>query len=163
VSIDPWRPTAVETIIYEPDERAVIAVVPGAIWLTAGDIVELDDPPREARVLSSRLQLRRSEPARVLIVLDVPDSSSYQGDTSTTMLSDDIDQTAPTSTELDDELEKLTDEVVTDAASNDALPPKRSRPPSSNAGYLRFRRRERPRPRRDLVSGRSARCLESWP
>jgi len=120
VSIDPWRPTAVETIIYEPDERAVIAVVPGAIWLTAGDIVELDDPPREARVLSSRLQLRRSEPARVLIVLDVPDSSSYQGDTSTTMLSDDIDQTAPTSTELDDELEKLTDEVVTDAASNDA-------------------------------------------
>jgi len=119
MSIDPWRPTAVETVIYEPDERAVIAVVPGAIWLTAGDIVELDDPPREARVLSSRLQLRRREPARVLIILDVPDSTqpSHSG---ATMLGADIDQTLPTSSELDDELERLTDEVATDAAPNDA-------------------------------------------
>ncbi len=119
MSIDPWRPTAVETVIYEPDERAVIAVVPGAIWLTAGDIIELDDPPREARVLSSRLQLRRREPARVLIVLDVPDSTQ-QGHSAATMLGADIDQTLPTSSELDDELERLTDEVATDAAPNDA-------------------------------------------
>jgi len=119
MSIDPWRPTAVETVIYEPDERAVIAVVPGAIWLTAGDIIELDDPPREARVLSSRLQLRRREPARVLIVLDVPDSTQ-QGHSAATMLGADIDQTLPTSSELDDELEKLTDEVDTNAVPNDA-------------------------------------------
>src|SRR5829696_3065609 len=58
MSTEPWRPTAVETLIYEPDEQAVIAVVPGALWLQAGELVELDDPPREARVLSSRLQLR---------------------------------------------------------------------------------------------------------
>ena len=114
MSIDPWRPTAVETVIYEPDERAVIAVIPGAIWLTAGDIVELDDPPREARVLSSRLQLRRREPARVLIILDVPDSTEL-GHSDATMLGADIDQTLPTSSELDDELERLTDEVATDA------------------------------------------------
>jgi len=36
------------------------------------------------------------------------------------MLGADIDQTLPTSSELDDELEKLTDEVDTDAAPNDA-------------------------------------------
>ena len=114
MSIDPWRPTAVETVIYEPDERAVIAVIPGAIWLTAGDIVELDDPPREARVLSSRLQLRRREPARVLIILDVPDCTEL-GHSDATMLGADIDQTLPTSSELDDELERLTDEVATDA------------------------------------------------
>lgn len=120
MSTDPWRPTAVETVFYEPDERAVIAVLSGALWLTAGDIVEFDDPPREARVLSSRLQLRRHEPARVLIVLDVPESSR-QGDTATEMtLGADIDQSLPPSTELDDELERLTDEVDTEAAPNEA-------------------------------------------
>jgi hypothetical protein len=120
MSTDPWRPTTVETLIYEPDEQAVIAVVPAALWLQPGDLVELDDPPREARVLSSRLQLRPHEPARVLIVLDVPDAV-LQGDAaSDTMLGADVDETPPTDTNLDAELERLTDEVGTDQARGDA-------------------------------------------
>jgi hypothetical protein len=120
MSTEPWRPTTVETVIYEPDEQAIIAVVPGALWLQAGDIVELDDPPREARVLSSRLQLRRRESARVLIVLDVPDAAQ-QGDTaSETTLGAVIEEAPPPNIDLDDELERLTDEVDTDPAPNDA-------------------------------------------
>ena len=42
---EPLRPTTLETVFYEPDQRAVIAVLPGALWLAPGDIVELDDPP----------------------------------------------------------------------------------------------------------------------
>jgi hypothetical protein len=47
--------------------------------LAPGDIVELDDPPREARVLSTRLQLRRDE-ARVFVVLTYPinPTTSYE-------------------------------------------------------------------------------------
>jgi len=79
VSTDPFRRDAVETVIYEtviyePDEQAV-GVLPGALWMNAGAIVELDDPARQARVLSSRLQVRTNEPARVLVVLDVPDAA----------------------------------------------------------------------------------------
>ncbi len=81
MSTEPLRPDAVETVIEEPDEQAVVAVVPRALWRQAGDIVELDDAPREARVLSSRLQLRRNEPARVLVVLDVPDAALPGGTT----------------------------------------------------------------------------------
>ena len=120
MSTDPWRPTAVETVIYEPDEHAVIAVVPAVLWLQPGDLVELDEPPREARVLSSRLQLRRHEPARVLIVLDVPDAAVHTDAASDTRLGADNNETAPTDTTLDDELERLTDEVDTDPAPNDA-------------------------------------------
>jgi hypothetical protein len=61
-----------ETVLFEPDEQRVLAVLPVALWLAPGDVVELEDPPRDARVLSSRLQLRGGE-ARVLVVLDVPD------------------------------------------------------------------------------------------
>ena len=120
MSTDPWRPTVVETVIYEPDEQEVIAVVPGALWLQAGDIVELDDPPREARVLSSRLQLRPRDPARVLIVLDVPDAALHDNAAADTLLDADIDQTPRTDADLDDELERLTDEVDTDPAPTDA-------------------------------------------
>jgi hypothetical protein len=120
MSTDPWCPTTVETVIYEPDEQAVIAVVPGALWLQPGDIVELDDPAREARVLSSRLQLRQGEPARVLIVVDVPDAALQADTTSDTMLGADIDEAPEPDTDLDDELERLTDEVDTDPAQNDA-------------------------------------------
>jgi hypothetical protein len=109
----PFRPDAVETVIYEPDEQAVVAVLPGALWMNAGDIVELDDPPREARVLSSRLQLRTNEPARVLVVLDVPDAALPGGTTSETMLGADA---APTVADLDAELERLTDQIDTDPA-----------------------------------------------
>jgi hypothetical protein len=120
MSTDPWRPSAVETVIYEPDEQAVIAVVPAALWLQPGDLVELDDPPREARVLSSRLQLRPHEPARVLIVLDVPDAVLQTDAAVDTMLGAEIDETPPTGTNLDAELERLTDEVGTDQAPNNA-------------------------------------------
>jgi hypothetical protein len=120
VSPEPFRPNAVETVIYEPDEQAVVAVVPGALWLHAGDIVELDDPPREARVLSSRLQLRTGEPARVLIVLDVPDAALPGGATADTMLSDDVGPVVEAAGDLDAELERLTDEVDTDPAPNEA-------------------------------------------
>jgi hypothetical protein len=106
----------VETVIYEPDEQAVLAVVPGALWLQAGDIVELDDPPREARVLSSRLQLRAAEPARVLVVLDVPGAALPGGTSSDTMLGADVGSAAPSEADLDAELERLTDEVDTDPA-----------------------------------------------
>lgn len=120
MSTEPWRPSTVETVIYEPDEQAVVAVVPGALWLQAGDIVELDDPPREARVLSSRLQLRQREPARVLIILDVPDAT-LQGNTASDVILDaDIDGAPPTVADLDDELERLTDELDTDPAPNEA-------------------------------------------
>ncbi|MEP6762469.1 MAG: hypothetical protein ABJA93_14035, partial [Sporichthyaceae bacterium] len=85
-------------------------------------IVELDDPPRDARVLSTRLQLRRHE-ARVLIVLDVPDDpdDALRGDTPTEVaLGTDIEQPGPMSDELDDELEMLTDEVHSQSAPDDA-------------------------------------------
>jgi hypothetical protein len=114
MSTDPMRPSVVETVFYEPDQRAVIAVLPGALWLTAGDIVELDDPPRAARVLSARLQLERNE-ARVLIVLDVPDDAvdALGGATRTEeLLGADIHPSLPTDDELDEELEHLSDEVV---------------------------------------------------
>jgi len=113
MSTEPWRPTAVETAFYEPDERAVIAVLPGPLQLAPGDIVELDDPPRVARVLSSRLQLRRGEPARVLVVLDVSDPE--RGDTAMEMMTE-ADASLAVTEELDDELEQLTDEVASEPA-----------------------------------------------
>jgi hypothetical protein len=70
---EPMRPDVVETVFLEPDQQEVLAVVPAALWLAPGDVVELDDPPRDARVLSSRLQLR-ADRTRVLVILDVPDS-----------------------------------------------------------------------------------------
>ncbi len=69
---EPLRPASMETVLFEPDEQRVLAVLPVALWLSPGDVVELEDPPRDARVLSSRLQLRGAA-ARVLVVLDVPD------------------------------------------------------------------------------------------
>lgn len=122
MTTEPLRPTALETVLFEPDQRAVIAVLPGLLWLTAGDIVELDDPPRDARVLSTRLQLGR-DGARVLIVLDVPDDpeDALRGDTPIqVVLGADIDQPLPISDELDDELEKLTIEDRTEFAPDEA-------------------------------------------
>lgn len=116
------RPTTLETVLFEPDQRAVIAVLPGLLWLAAGDIVELDDPPRDARVLSTRLQLG-GDRARVLIVLDIPDDpeDALRGDTPTqVVLGADIDQPLPISEELDDELEKLTNEDRAEFAPDDA-------------------------------------------
>ena len=122
MSTEPLRPTVLETVFYEPDQRAVIAVLPGGLWLTPGDIVELDDPPRDARVLSTRLQLRRDE-ARVLIVVDVIDDpdDALRGDTATeVVLGAEIDQSLSVSDELDEELEKLTDEVNLEPAPDEA-------------------------------------------
>jgi len=70
---EPMRPDVTETVFLEPDQQQLLAVLPGTLWLSPGDVVELDDPPRDARVLSSRLQLRR-DVSRVLVILDVPDS-----------------------------------------------------------------------------------------
>jgi hypothetical protein len=114
MSTEPMRPSVVETVFYEPDQREVIAVLSGALWLAAGDIVELNDPPRDARVLSARLQLERNE-ARVLIVLDVADDAgdALRGATRTEdVLGAGIHPSLPTGDELDEELEKLADEVV---------------------------------------------------
>ena len=122
MSPEPLRPNVLETVLYEPDQHAVVAVLPGVLWLTPGDIVELDDPPRDARVLSTRLQLRRNE-ARVLIVLDVPDDHdvALRGDTPTeVVLGADIDQSPPVTDALDEELEKLTDEVQSESSPNEA-------------------------------------------
>ena len=44
MSAEPLRPDALETVIYEPDEQAVVAVVPGALWLRAGDICRARRP-----------------------------------------------------------------------------------------------------------------------
>ena len=123
MSTEPLRPTILETVFYEPDQGAVIAVLPGGLWLAPGDIVELDDPSRDARVLSTRLQLRGND-ARVLIVLDVPDGTAdaLRGDTPTEVaLGADVDQT-PTAggDELDDELEKLTEEAQLEPAPDEA-------------------------------------------
>jgi len=119
MSTEPLRPTILETVLYEPDQGAVIAVLPGGLWLAPGDIVELYDPSRDARVLSTRLQLRRNE-ARVLIVLDVPDDA-LRGDTPTEVaLGADVDHPLTASEELDDELEKLTDDVHLEPAPDEA-------------------------------------------
>ncbi|MET0325064.1 MAG: hypothetical protein ABW122_05360 [Ilumatobacteraceae bacterium] len=118
MTTEPLRPTTLETVLYEPDQRAVIAVLPGPLWLNPGDIVELDDPPRDARVLSTRLQLRGGE-ARVLIVLDVPadPDEALRGDTPTeVVLGADILEPGPGSAGLDDELERLTDEILSEDA-----------------------------------------------
>jgi hypothetical protein len=122
MSSEPLRPAVLETVLYEPDQHAVIAVLPGGLWLAPGDIVELDDPPRDARVLSTRLQLRGNE-ARVLIVLDVPDDpeDALRGDTPTEIvLGADIDDSAAVSDALDDELEKLTDEIDSELSTDEA-------------------------------------------
>ena len=122
MSTEPLRPTILETVFYEPDQGAVIAVLPGVLWLAPGDIVELDDPSRDARVLSTRLQLRGNE-ARVLIVLDVPDDANdvLRGDTPTEVaLGADVDLTLNVAEALDDELEKLTDEVHLEPAPDEA-------------------------------------------
>jgi hypothetical protein len=122
MSPDPLRPTVLKTVLYEPDQGAVLAVLPGGLWLAPGDIVELDDPPREARVLSTRLQLRRDE-VRVLVVLDVPDQPNdvLRGATPTDVaLGTDIDQSLPVSDALDDALEKLIDEVQLEPAPDEA-------------------------------------------
>jgi hypothetical protein len=121
MSTEPLRPTVLETVLYEPDEGAVIAVLPGCLWLTPGDIVELDDPSKDARVLSSRLQLR-SDAARVLIVLDIPEAAddTLRGDTPTeVVLGADLDSELHTSQELDDELEKLTEEARLEPAPDE--------------------------------------------
>jgi len=114
MTTEPLRPTALETVFYEPDERAVIAVVPGGLWLAPGDIVELADPAREGRVLSTRLQIER-DIARVLIVVDVADDSvdAVLGATPIdVVLGAEIAPPVPTGDELDAELEQLTDDVV---------------------------------------------------
>ena len=113
MTAEPLRPPVVETVFYEPDQAAVIAVLPGGLWLAPGDIVEFDEPARDARVLSTRLQVRRGE-ARVLIVLDVIDDPGdvLRGDTPTDVaLGADVDESRSTSARLDDELGRLTDEV----------------------------------------------------
>jgi hypothetical protein len=118
MSNEALRPTVLETVFYEPDQRAVIAVLPGHLWLRPGDMVELADPPRDALVLSSRLQLRGDE-ARVLIVLDVA-GDALRGDTPTdVVLGESIDELLPTGDKLDVELEKLTDEVQLEAAPDE--------------------------------------------
>ncbi len=97
-------------------------MLPGVLWLAPGDVVELDDPSRDARVLSTRLQLRRNE-ARMLIVLDVPVDAddALRGDTPTeVVLGADVDQTLTAAAELDNELEKLTDEVLLEPAPDEA-------------------------------------------
>ena len=121
VTAEPKRPTALETVLFEPDERAVIAVLPGSVWLAPGDIVELDDPPRDARVLSTRLQLRGNE-ARILIVLDVPDDpdDALRGSTPTDVAlgTDASLRVSDQFQALDEELEKLTDEAQLDVTDN---------------------------------------------
>jgi hypothetical protein len=110
VTAEPLRPTVVETVFYEPDEGAVIAALPGRLWLA---------PRRRRRVrricpvLSTRLQLRRGE-ARVLIVLDVVDdpADALRGDTPTdVVLGIEVVVSPSVGDQLDDELEQLTDDV----------------------------------------------------
>lgn len=124
VSSEPIRPTTLETVLYEPDQQVVIAVLPGGLWLSPGDIVELDDPPRDARVLSARLQLRSGQ-ARVLVVLDVPDDpdDALRGDTPTeVVLGADADEPVLVGDELDEELEQLTEEVDLADAPEQGMP-----------------------------------------
>jgi hypothetical protein len=61
-----------ETVLFEPDQQQVLAILPAALWLSPGDVVDLDDRGTGARVLSSRLQVS-GDIARVLVFLDVPD------------------------------------------------------------------------------------------
>jgi hypothetical protein len=119
MTTDPLRPTILETVLYEPDQDEVIAVLPGGLWLAPGDIVELDEPSRDARVLSTRLQLR-GDVARVLIVLDVPDDTAdtMRGDKSTEVALG-SDAAPRAGDELDDELEKLTEEVQLESAPDE--------------------------------------------
>jgi hypothetical protein len=117
-SSEALRPTAVETVLYEPDQQSVIAVLSGALWLSPGDVVELDEPPRDARVLSTRLQLRDGG-ARVLVVLDVPDDpeQALRGDTPTeVVLGADAGKSSLVGNALDEELEQLTEDNDLDAA-----------------------------------------------
>ncbi len=111
---EPMRPESIETVLFEPDLQRTLAVLPGAVWLSPGDIVELENPPRDARVLSSRLQLREGR-ARVLIVLDVPGGQDdvLRGDTPTeAVLAVDVDEVVPALGEdLDRELEALASDI----------------------------------------------------
>lgn len=119
---EPLRPTILETVLYESDEGAEIAVLPGVLWLAPGDIVELDNPSRDARVLSTRLQLRQNE-ARVLIVLDVPDDAvdALRGEMPMEVaLGADTGQTLTAADGLDIELEGLTNEVQLEPAPDQA-------------------------------------------
>jgi hypothetical protein len=104
---EPLRPDLVETVLFEPDEQRALAVLPGALWPSPGDVVELDDPPREARVLSTRLQLHRGQ-ARVLVVVDVPEASLVEQATAGEVLAEVPAVLAPVlSEEIDRELAEL--------------------------------------------------------
>ncbi len=120
---EPKRPTIVETVLFEPDEQRTLAVLPGAVWLSPGDVVELDDPPRDARVLSARLQLGGGS-ARILVVLDVPDhqEDALRGEAPTeAVLAGDVDEPSlDISAELDRDLEGL--ETDADLATEDGTP-----------------------------------------
>ncbi len=109
----PMRPDSIETVLFEPDDQRVLAVLPGALWLSPGDVVELEDPPRDARVLSSRLQLGGGR-ARVLVVLDVPDGGddTLRGETPTVAaLVADVEPDGAVAAELDRDLEALASDV----------------------------------------------------
>lgn len=123
---EPMRPDAVETVLFEPDEQRVLAVLPGAVWLAPGDVVELDDPPRDARVLSSRLQLRAGT-TRVLVVLDVPDGGddALRGATTEHVLAAEVGAPDPgLRAELDRDLAAL----ASDAVPGEPVPEEGARP-----------------------------------
>lgn len=123
---EPMRPDAVETVLFEPDEQRVLAVLPGAVWLAPGDVVELDDPPRDARVLSSRLQLRAGT-TRVLVVLDVPDGGddALRGATTEDVLAAEVGAPDPgLRAELDRDLAAL----ASDAVPGEPVPEEGARP-----------------------------------
>ena len=124
-SSEALRPAAVETVLYEPDQQSVIAVLSAALWLAPGDVVELDEPPRDARVLSTRLQLRGGG-ARVLVVLDVPDSPEHalRGDTPTeVVLGADSGKSVLVGSAFDEELEQLTEDMDLEAAPEEGASP----------------------------------------
>lgn len=114
---EPMRPDVVETVFLEPDQQRVLAVVPAAVWLSPGDVVEIDDPPRDALVLSSRLQLR-PDVGRVLVILDVPDGrdDALRGAIPTeAVLGVELDEPEPTlGAELDRDLAALAPDAAPD-------------------------------------------------
>ena len=120
---EPVRPDMIETVLYEPDQQRMLAVLPGPLWLSPGDFVELDEPPRDARVLSTRLQLLDGR-ARVLVVLDVPDDgeSALRGDVATEVI---------LNTELDEPVAGLSAELDRDLAALEGEPRAAPEPGSS--------------------------------
>lgn len=68
----PHRYETVETLIFDELRQVGLAVLPGAVCLPTGSVIELREPNRDAIVIGVRLQLTPGSIARVVVLVEDP-------------------------------------------------------------------------------------------